>query len=421
MRFEEIGVKDESELEQDDFSLSRSTFGKDNQLMVIGWTGVLRNHKYYVVKCSECSKDSELFGDGIFRIFKDNLKVGNLPCGCALNPKWTEDQYKIRANSTCKEKGYIFHGFAEEFKGTMTKLKLECPKHGIWSTNCLMHLLNKGSGCPSCHIENLKMYNITRSSISTPLKFMSTGKFKEGTKFWRSEKIGQKGNLPYWFSSCPICSNDEYVKNGLCSGVFESHRGELLKGCMPCRCSTSYSWTQDQYEYRIKKKMLESKTTDEFVGFINGFKNQKSKFTRKCLLHGEYETLVSGYLNANTTCPCCANQNQKECYINLIKDNNSVIALKFGIAKDSEQRVKQHNYKSIFEVEQYGIWQFPTVKSCKAAERHIKNNLPCRFLTKEEMPDGYTETTSGDNLKTIIKIYEDFGGYPKLIKDIQYK
>ena len=44
MKFEEIGIKDESELEQDEFSLGRPTFGKDNQLTVIGWNGVLRNH-----------------------------------------------------------------------------------------------------------------------------------------------------------------------------------------------------------------------------------------------------------------------------------------------------------------------------------------------------------------------------------------
>lgn len=205
------------------------------------------------------------------------------------------------------------------------------------------------------------------------------------------------------------------MRAGLCSGVFEGQQSSLRDGQVSCRCSSSYPWTQDQYEYRIKKKMQETTTTDDFVGFIDGFKNAKSKFTRSCKLHGEYEASIASYLVSSTGCPLCANQNQQECYINFVKDNNSVVALKFGIAKDSKQRIKNQNTKSRMSIEQFATWSFPDVKSCKAAEKFIKQNLKCRFLTKQEMPDGYTETTSVDNLETIIKIYENFGGVCKNI------
>lgn len=409
MRFEEIGIKDEGELEQDEFSLSRPQFGKDNQVTVIGWKGRSNSTKYYIVKCSRCAKDPELYGNGVFRIPFGSLNKGSYPCGCSKSPTYSEYQYKILIERKCKEKGYIFHGFSEDFKRQETKLKLECPKHGMWySTNakCFIH---RKAGCPQCGRD---------STISASYKedtahyedFMSTGKFKEGTKFWRSERKSIKGAQAYWNYTCPICSNDEYVQNGLCSGVFESHVGHLFNGGVSCRCIHNYRWTKDQTEYRIKKKMQESKTANEFIGFIGEYKNQQAFFTRECKIHGYYNTRVDFYMHKGGSCPSCSRNSQQECYINLVKDGNRLIALKFGIAIDSSKRVKSQNSQSIFDVEQYGVWSFSDIKSCKAAEKFIKQNLVCNILTKQELSDGFTETTSVDNLEEIIKIYEDFGG-----------
>lgn len=417
MHFSDFGVKDESELEQDEFSLSRPTFGKDNQLTVIGWKGKLVNTKYYIVKCSECSKDPELFGDGIFRITKNHLNVGKHPCECSSHFMWSEIQYKVLIKRKCKEREYTFHKFAEKFKGSRTKLRLECPTHGVWETTSIESFLRKGgTGCPKCKANKIKIINTLENNYHIN-KFMATGKFKEGTKFWRSNRVDYRGYNSFWNYTCPICSNDEYVKVGLCSGVFENTRSHLSIGRVSCRCSNIYRWKQEQYEYRIKKKMQESKTPDEFVGFVDGFKNHRSKFTRFCKTHGEYETTVDAYLNMDSCCQSCSNQNQQECYINLVKDSDSIIALKFGIAKNSKQRIKDQNRASSFNVEQYNVWTFPDVKACKAAEKFIKQNLKCKVLTKQEMPDGYTETTSVENLREIIKIYEDFGGVRKIINN----
>jgi hypothetical protein len=416
MNFSDFGVKDESELEQDEFSLSRPTFGKDNQLTVIGWKEKAGTNKYYIVKCSKCSKDPELFGEGVFRRLKSDILRGKLPCGCSFHPYWSEDQYKTLIERKCKEKGYIFQGFADAFNGIYTKLKLECKKHGIWETSNINSFLSRDILCPHCQYDNLGKRS-TKADFNHIINFISTGKFKEGTKFWRSERLDPRHYKAYWFYTCPVCSNDEYVKAGICSGIFESHISSLQAGRNSCRCGGIYHWTQEQYEYRIKKKMLESGTTDEFVGFVDGFNNAKSKFTRSCRSHKNYTCAVVDYMSSSSGCPLCANHAQQECYINFIKDNDSTIALKFGIAKDSKVRVKQHNSKSIFSIEQHGIWSFPDVNSCKAAEKFIKQNLKCKLLTKQEMPDGYTETTSVENLEAIIKIYEDFGGVRKIIND----
>lgn len=421
MNFSDFDIKDETELEQDDFSLKRPTFGKDNQLTVIGWKGrEISGNKILFLRCSECSKDQEMFGDGIFTTVASRLRKGSIPCNCS--PHYTNidaHQYNVRITRECKIRNLGFHGFIGDFLGVKTRIKLECPKHGIWETSNI-DKFTAGRGCPKCRSDNSAKRSKKPDDILIG-NFFSTGKFKEGTKFWRSERLNTQGVKAYWFSTCPTCSNDEYVKAGLCSGVFETPLGDLSRGVVPCRCSPSYYWTQEQYEYRIKKKMQESNTTDEFVGFIDGFKNAKSKFTRFCKTHGNFETSVHSYLTSNSECPQCANQSQQECYINFIKDGDSVVALKVGIAKDSEERIKSQNRESSFDVEQFAVWEFPSVKACKSSESYVKKHLPCRFLSKEQMPDGYTETTSPENLNYIISIFEKYGGVRKVTENNKNK
>jgi predicted nucleic-acid-binding Zn-ribbon protein len=421
MNFSDFGIKDESELEQDKFSLSKPTFGKDNQLTVIGWKGKESSgNKVLFLKCSECSKDQEMFGKDHFTTTASRLRKGSIPCNCSSHyMNMDAHQYSVKITRECKIRNLVFHGFIGDFLGVKTRVKLECPKHGIWETSNI-DKFTAGRGCPKCRSDNLAKRSRKPDELLIS-NFMATGKFKEGTKFWRSSKLNTQGTKAYWFSSCPICSNDEYVQAGLCSGVFETPIADLSRGVVPCRCSPSYYWTKEQYEHRIKKRMQESKTTDEFIGFIDGFKNAKSKFTRFCKTHGNYETTVHGYLDRNSECPQCANQTQQQGYINLVKQNEKIVALKFGIAKDSKQRSNTQHFKTKLDIEQLAVWEFPTVKACKYSESYVKKHLPCSLLTKQEMPDGYTETTSVENLEAIIKIYEDFGGVRKVTENNKNK
>ena len=110
--------------------------------------------------------------------------------------------------------------------------------------------------------------------------------------------------------------------------------------------------------------------------------------------------------------PCaCSQQRQQECYINWVVDeHNNAVGIKFGIARDSKQRVKQQNSKSAYEVRQHQVYTFPSVASCKKAERECKKELECGIVLKRDMPDGWTETTSVLNLSRVVAIYKRNGG-----------
>jgi hypothetical protein len=118
--------------------------------------------------------------------------------------------------------------------------------------------------------------------------------------------------------------------------------------------------------------------------------------------------LVGLYKGARS-CACSGNR-QQETYINLLMDKEDVIAIKFGIANLSTERIKRQNQLSIYDVVNYGVWTYPTVKDCRDAERYCLNNLTTKVITKEEMPDGYTETTFPSNLEPVIHIFEEYGG-----------
>lgn len=109
--------------------------------------------------------------------------------------------------------------------------------------------------------------------------------------------------------------------------------------------------------------------------------------------------------------PCeCSPSRMRQAYIHTVYDTNSIGWVKFGVAVKAERRAIEQNRRCIYNVENFGVWGFETKKACLAAERECKQTLECGVLTKEEMSDGYTETTWVYNLEKIIAIYEKHGG-----------
>ena len=123
----------------------------DGKLEVVGIAGKDKwSVALFKVTCTECSKDKELFPEGYFVSNKSNLKTGRKPCGCSKKPEWEDWQYLILASRAGEKKGFIVHGFAENFKGKDTKLNLECLKDGHKWVTSIDNIINTGTGCPKC-------------------------------------------------------------------------------------------------------------------------------------------------------------------------------------------------------------------------------------------------------------------------------
>jgi hypothetical protein len=110
------------------------------------------------------------------------------------------------------------------------------------------------------------------------------------------------------------------------------------------------------------------------------------------------------------TLPChCSKHNQRFAYINTALDGAEIVALKFGISATPDSRKKKQDRDSIYSIEPYGLWEFSTRHDCRKAELVCKKLLQTGVLTREEMKDGWTETTYPSNIDDIIKIYENHG------------
>lgn len=319
---------DENGLQQDEWSLSRPTFGETGQLEVVGHNGKKKDRKFYIMKCSKCALDSELFGQGYFQSRKADIIRGKIPCGCRRH-NWSTEQYSILCSRKARKLGYIFLGFKSVWTGNATKIKMLCEKHGEWDTGNINSLLSSSRGCPACKAVIIQL-NKTKSDAEMIQSFLLSKQFHPDTKFWRSDRKNVKGHTAYWFVSCPECGEQG-----------ESFSGDLQCGKRPCGCSK---------------------------------------------------------------------QRQKQGYINFLMDGETLVAIKFGIANNSDRRIKEQIRNNTLSIINKFVYLFPSVTSCKKAERECKQELQCGILSLVEMPDGYTETTWVYNLEKIIEIYERNGG-----------
>lgn len=276
------------------------------------------------------------------------------------------------------------------------------------------------------------------------------------------------GAKRYYAILCDVCSQDPELFG---KGVFETTKESLDRGYKPCGCGSSYRWSKEQYEIRIKRKA--DSMGFIFLGWVDGFKTGSSKIALEST-EGEWHsranqfikrgshafnrgktTLDDGviiskffasgafhkdtkfsrerrydkwywkvecpvcnsvgysqpqHLQRGSRCCQCGNYKQVYCYVNLIKDNDYVVALKFGVSRTKGTRLKYQSRESIYDVELFGIWEFPEKVSCLSAEKCCKEAIVCGILSKEEFGDGYTETTSATNLERVIKIFETYGG-----------
>lgn len=319
----------------------------------------------------------------------------------------TWEEYKVECEAVAKP-GIQILGWVGDWKGSKSKLRCSCEEHGEWITTSI-YQFKAGRSCPVCRSELIGKRNSLPDSTLIA-KFMATGKFKPGTKFWReSSSRDGKGKWSYtWSYTCPTCSHDYYVTSGLCSGVFTASYNSLKSGRLSCRCSVGYRWPQNQMEHRLK--MLCEMRGFVFNNVVGKYRNVNSRFSYICKTHGIQNMRIALFINGGRGCPLCAGKNQQQCYINVVMDDFTPVALKVGIAKDANARLKSLNRCNLFHMQQVAVYDFPTVRHCKQAERACLSELVSGVLSSRELKNGYTETVALTDYDKVVSIYERFGG-----------
>lgn len=292
---------------QEEFIGSTFRTPKGGVLTVVGVNGRRGSHTYFELRCSICSEDEELWPRGSICDFKSHLVNGRVSCGCALNPKWTQVQYAVRVGRSCSERGYEFKGFSGEWLGKNTKLIIYNPITGnTWKSTSIDNFL-RGNGDPSIKVTKLKERSLLDDSIHRE-NFRKAG-FGEGYRFWRSSRLNSAGAACYWHYECPTCSNDLYVQNKVCSGVFESHINSLKEGIKACRCGSSPNLTKEQKEFKLQRICNDEGL--EFRGLVDNHSfSNRTKFKLICKEGHECSTNIQTFFKG-TRCSRCHRDKQK--------------------------------------------------------------------------------------------------------------
>lgn len=353
------------------------------------WNTTTFNHFKSGSGCPVCAKEMESRG----KAKKKNLETCLIEC-----------------QPLAQERDIEIIGVVKPFKGVRTKMINRCKVcYHEWNT-CSIANFKRGSGCPKCKAE--KIGELGKCAVIPDDQhiqdFMNTGAFQPGTIFINTgERTGKSDSI--WCIKCPICSYDEYVQAGVCDGKFYSTRGSLKNGSLACRCSTRYVFSDQQLTYRMRKELQKKDLI--FIEWVGKPSVRLGKFKYGCKKHGVQIGRASSLLNHGTGCPQCANQTQQQCYINHIHDEQGILcALKFGIANNSDRRIKEQNSRNVFTMKQVQVWHFPTAKQCKDAEKRCKRVLHTEAVSKYAMPDGYTETAELSCMASIQNIYKLYGG-----------
>lgn len=365
-------------------------------LEVVGWDGS-RNKggaKEYLVRCTECAKDPEMFGDGLFKSTKARISEGRMPCGCAPTPIWSEEQYKTKVNRKCAELGYELVNFSEEFNGQNTRVSLHCAKHNFsWSQTCKA-FLSGNSTCPKCNTESRR-----QSDEQMITKIVNTGKFVLGTVFWRTDPTNPSRDSK-WSYQCPVCSSDEYVEAGLCTGVFSARYADLARGIRSCRCAPNIKRTKEQAEYHVKKILAGDGHAYEFIGWSGEYKGVASKLRLWCKDHGEFGGALHDFLSASARCAGCATcgyDSTKPGNIYILKcDDISKIGITNRCVHKRASNISR-SFEDDFTVHEY--WSFDDGRIPRLLENAMKAELKEMFEQPDRKFDGYTECFIGADVE----------------------
>lgn len=218
----------------------------------------------------------------------------------------------------CIEKGYEFRGFVNgEYKGKDTNLILYCPKHNLeWSTSTVNNFKRDKSKCPECSKESRADLQMIPENVAIEkIKKICNYKNYEFRGFVDNKWVGKKTYLILYCKK----HNIEWrttIYESLISG----------KGCPECgkeisRDSKRYS--QDEAENIIINKCKE--LGYNFIGFVDGYINEKSKIILNCPKHKNWYSTYNNF-QRGSGCPIC-NQSKGEQKIAEILEKHGFVYL----------------------------------------------------------------------------------------------
>ena len=365
-----------------------------NIYTILGDNGLKGNNKKYLVHCSICSEDKELFPEIWTR--KGELDRGKLSCACSKNYSYSRQQYEVLCKRKCDTLGVTFINVIADQTGKVRH------KSKIVFTDLY------GETISNMSIEYfLYRYDNTTSknNIVCDSKYY-TEKFKDlfvvGTKFRRE---GRSKPISVF---CPFCSNSDLCVSGITSPWFTASISNVYKGMKPCFCSGHYAYSEKEYEFRIKSQLING----TFNKMIKPFKCNQTKFEWKCDCGYIHTQTIVDFLSGKR-CPACASYGfcpDKPATLYVVKWKGVHESfIKVGITNRYPFiRFDEQQKESNCEIIDYKFYQFEIGKHADLLEDLILGSFPKVDVFLDRFEDGKTELLSMDQYDKILKVIDNY-------------
>lgn len=227
-----------------------------------------------------------------------------------------------------------------------------------------------------------------------------------GSKFGVDEHltvVGFQPNIgwaPRLFNvHCNVCAKDPELFG---DGMFMSLKYSLIAGSLPCGCSRSVKWTEDQYRVKVSRKCTEKGY--EFLGFNGNYKGSYTRLNLRCKVHDiKWNLATIATLLEGCGCPKCANtgyqQNREISYVYAVKAGD--VFAGYGITYDPVKRLKSHERN----LKRVGINSIETVSFKTTGEYALKieNEIKANFKQNRQSIKGFkTEATYVENYESLV-------------------
>lgn len=290
-------------------------------------------------------------GHIIERRFDHFKKTHSCP-KCSGNAKLTYNEVKEYIQS----QGYEL--ISTEYKNNSTKLKIKCPKHGVFEMN--FNSFKSGERCVKCYREKTKerltyLYGYVKECIE-----------KEGYELISTEyKNSKEDKLKI---KCPK------------HGVFEMRFNSFKQGQRCPKCGVENRANMKRHDYNYIKEYIESYGYKLLsTEYINSFKKLKIQCNKGHIFYMSFNNFKAGY-----RCNIC-NQSSGESEINKVLDKNSIVFI-------PEHRFKDCKFKNALPFDFY----LPDYNCCIEfdGEQHYK------IIKQFGGLDGFIERKIRDTIKT---------------------
>ncbi|EJL7662343.1 hypothetical protein NMZ58_000874 [Salmonella enterica] len=321
--------------------------------------------------------------------------------GKAKSPFEYEEKIKV----VSVERNCVYGGFVLPWAGDRTKLFMTCPTHGEWySTSIDKFLGKKQAGCPKCGA--LKRNDHCRVSEEEALE-----KIKIRCEELNYTFLGFVGEWSGVYTKLILrCNkhNHEWGTTDYCN--FSKSKS---KGCIKCRLEKSNKTRGfDPEKYEAKIAELCKGRDLEFLGWVGGeCKNSHSRMILKCTKHNEiwdtttYTNFIRRPEMGCSQCTLYGFRSTRPAWV-YVQDIAGK-AIKFGITnrKSAEDRMKQQANKSGLKHTMLFSWHFEDGQKAYEIETAVKTRFKdvIGVMSREEMPDGFTETLPIEIGHTFLK------------------